>query len=527
MSSPQAPNSPARPEAPDSRADGRNVSPVLPDVPVDAPRNSTPTSPAPRSEHLNSFNAVRDAFAGIPDLPVDDIPELPAFNPFEPIDSGLHQEDDGLGDLSGFRFDGDFAQHKELGHNEQAKDHGAVHDAFATSPVVPTNNLNLDIGNMDFDHTLFDCNEFAGNQGNADFTATNLELSLQHTLASTQNQHGGSASTVEEHTAQACNEKPQVPKYSSSDAEFNFEEFCARFYSGELSPAQQVGIIDALAEKKMDAVYQDLMRAHGFQPMVPTAVPSGALTEDNYLPLAWEPEVDEDGNEIMAIELNALMPSPSFPPLQPIYPAFSGRFKTGPAARAHRKRTRVPKKDGAPDVERVKRYGRMYWVRRIYESMIDISNISDGEQSIKRIRFSENMAFDPMDIEAAAHHVFDEAIAVHERGWVRSIVYHKRVVRGKLTDVSERSLERRLARICFCLQRGKAMCDDVMRGGVTLALLCDNPEARGFTKLMNNLGNAKRGERLKAAKGVLEETGVAVVVAGDDEEHGEKEDQDD
>jgi hypothetical protein len=70
-----------------------------------------------------------------------------------------------------------------------------------------------------------------------------------------------------------------------------------------------------------------------------------------------------------------------------------------------------------------------------------------------------------------------------------------------LTDVSEKSLERRLSRICLCLKQKKATVDDALRGGVTLALLCDNPEARGFTKLSNNTGNKKRGERLRLAKG--------------------------
>ncbi|KAI4929734.1 uncharacterized protein J4E92_005400 [Alternaria infectoria] len=281
--------------------------------------------------------------------------------PIEPIDSGLHQQDDGLGDLSGFQFDADFAQHQDLGHNEQANnhanDHAAIHDAFATLAAASTNNLDFDIGNMDFDHGLFDSNEFTGNQDNTNFTDTNSELSLQHTLASTQTQYGGCASTIEEQTAQACNEKPQAPKYSSSDAEFNFEEFCARFHSGELSPAQQAAAIAALSGKKKNAVYQDLMRSFGFQPAKPRApVPEGALTEDNYLPIPWEPEIDEDGYEIIPIEFDAPEPDPSDP--QPIYPAFSGRFKTGAAARAYRKRARVPKKGPAPDVERVKKYGR-------------------------------------------------------------------------------------------------------------------------------------------------------------------------
>jgi hypothetical protein len=133
--------------------------------------------------------------------------------------------------------------------------------------------------------------------------------------------------------------------------------------------------------------------------------------------------------------------------------------------------------------------------------MIDISDMSDGESSIHRQRFVDDTAFDALDLEAAAHHVFDSALAVHERGWNRPLVYHKKVVRGKLTDVSEKSLERRLARLCLCLKHKKATVDDALRGGITLALLCDNPEARGFTKTSNNTGNKKRGERLKRAKG--------------------------
>jgi hypothetical protein len=143
-----------------------------------------------------------------------------------------------------------------------------------------------------------------------------------------------------------------------------------------------------------------------------------------------------------------------------------------------------------------------YWVRRIYNSMIDISCITDGISSIHRARFESEAAFDALDLEAAAHHVFDAALAVHERGWTKPLIYHKKVVRGKLIDVSEKSLELRLARICMVLQQKKAAVDDALRGGVTLALLCDNPEARGFTKFSNNAGNEKRGRKLKAAKDI-------------------------
>ncbi|KAH7381655.1 hypothetical protein BKA66DRAFT_389337, partial [Pyrenochaeta sp. MPI-SDFR-AT-0127] len=209
------------------------------------------------------------------------------------------------------------------------------------------------------------------------------------------------------------------------------------------------------------------------------------LNEGNYLPL------DHD-NKVSTPDLDA-------PP--PIYPVYVGHFRTAQDAKAHRKRTRIAPKSHALDIERVKCYGRQYWVRRIYEAMVDITAISDGDSSIHRQRFTDSAGFDPMDLEATAHHVFDSALAVHERGWTRPKVYHKKVVRGKLTDVSERSLETRLARICLCLKQKKATVDDALRGGVTLALLCDNPEARGFTKISNNTGNKKRGERLRLVKG--------------------------
>ncbi|KAL6712531.1 hypothetical protein ACN47E_000408 [Coniothyrium glycines] len=193
-------------------------------------------------------------------------------------------------------------------------------------------------------------------------------------------------------------------------------------------------------------------------------------------------------------------PAPDPNARRPIYPVYSGSFRTSQQARLHRKRVRVGPKDQAPDVERVRRFGRQYWVQRLYNAMIDVSAISDGESSIHRQRFVDTAAFDALDLEACAHHVFDSALAVHERGWNRSNVYHKKVVRGKLTDVSEKSVEQRLARICLCLRQRKATVDDAMRGGITLALLCDNPEARGFTKMSNNTGNKKRGERLRLVK---------------------------
>ncbi|KAF3004129.1 hypothetical protein E8E13_004715 [Curvularia kusanoi] len=175
----------------------------------------------------------------------------------------------------------------------------------------------------------------------------------------------------------------------------------------------------------------------------------------------------------------------------------ASRFRTSAEAKAHRKRARMPPKSKAEDVARVKKLGREYWVCRIFNSMIDTAHITDSSFSTNRARFEKQAVFDHLDLEAAAHHVFDEAIAVHERGWNRPTVYHKSARRGKLVDISEESLELRLTRICSVLRETKSTVDDVMRGGVTLALLCDNPEARKHTKASNDTGNAKRGERLR------------------------------
>ncbi|KAF3051665.1 hypothetical protein E8E11_010294 [Didymella keratinophila] len=179
-------------------------------------------------------------------------------------------------------------------------------------------------------------------------------------------------------------------------------------------------------------------------------------------------------------------------------PLTTSCFKTSAAAALHRTRARLAPKSQATDIAKVKAHGRDYWVVRIYNAMINSANITDGGKSVHRVRFTKKIAFEPLDLEAAAHAVFDEAIAVHERGWNRPRVYHKHTVRGKLVDISGGSVELRLSRICLVLSETKSAVDDAVRGGVTLALLCDNPEARRFTKESNNVGNQKRGERLKA-----------------------------
>jgi hypothetical protein len=142
-------------------------------------------------------------------------------------------------------------------------------------------------------------------------------------------------------------------------------------------------------------------------------------------------------------------------------------------------------------------------VRRLYESMIDVGEIIDKDGSIHTKRFKNEMAFDPIDLEATAHQVFEQAILVHERGWNRPYIYYKKVVRGKLLDLSATSVESRLSRICELFRLSKAAVDDAVRGGIQLQLVCDNPGARFATKESNNAGNTKRSRSL-AYMGSLE-----------------------
>jgi hypothetical protein len=140
-------------------------------------------------------------------------------------------------------------------------------------------------------------------------------------------------------------------------------------------------------------------------------------------------------------------------------------------------------------------------------AMIDVRDVKDGAKSIHRARITKFRGYDESDLEATAHHIFDVAIKVHQVGWTHPALYHKDAKRGKLKDLSEGSVEARLAKICECLRSRKATVDDSLRGGIPLALLCDNPYARCGTKESNNTGNAKRGKRLGLIKkkGLTEE----------------------
>jgi hypothetical protein len=192
---------------------------------------------------------------------------------------------------------------------------------------------------------------------------------------------------------------------------------------------------------------------------------------------------------------------PSHPAYRaPIYPAFKGKFKNSADAKVHRKRIRAVLKE-ASDLRRAKQEGREYWVKRIYDAMINIDNLDDEGKSIHMYRFQDKVAFEADDLEAVAHHVFDKAVAVHEKGFTWPLIYRDKAVRKTSAkfDKSWDSLEHRLSLICDLLSSSKAACDDVIRGGVTLALTVDNPTARLETKRSNNKSNKQKSARLRKA----------------------------
>ncbi|KAJ4286423.1 hypothetical protein N0V90_013122 [Kalmusia sp. IMI 367209] len=186
-------------------------------------------------------------------------------------------------------------------------------------------------------------------------------------------------------------------------------------------------------------------------------------------------------------------------PIKVHYGPYKYRFKTAEEARMHRKKIRHPAKR-ASDVERVKKYGRYYWTKRIYEAMINVDLVFDNRTSNIAARFTKNRHFSQDDLEATAHAIFDECIAVHERGWNNYEYHYKDPKRGKLVDTTAASLELRLERICGILKHNKASCNDCVDGGITLAQMCHNPIARADTKTANNKGNVKRALRLAKAK---------------------------
>lgn len=114
--------------------------------------------------------------------------------------------------------------------------------------------------------------------------------------------------------------------------------------SPSLSDAQKLAILTSFPPAALVAVYERHIATKG--PLRISASPTFSHAfhgpnEDTYLPL-----------KMYAVS----SPDPSAPP--PLYPKYVGYFTTSEQARRYRKRARIPPKAHAPDVERVRRFGR-------------------------------------------------------------------------------------------------------------------------------------------------------------------------
>ncbi|KAL5402853.1 hypothetical protein PMIN06_008934 [Paraphaeosphaeria minitans] len=179
------------------------------------------------------------------------------------------------------------------------------------------------------------------------------------------------------------------------------------------------------------------------------------------------------------------------------YRPYRYMFKSAAEAQAHRTKIRHPAKI-AKDIERVEQYGRYYWTRRIYESMINVDLIFDNKTSVIATNFSKLHHFNEDDLEATAHHIFDECITVHRKGWTGHDYNRHDYKRGKSKDVFAGTIEGRLERICGILKHSKAIANDCIVGGNDLLMqTVDNPIHRASTKTANNKGNMERAERLR------------------------------
>jgi hypothetical protein len=110
---------------------------------------------------------------------------------------------------------------------------------------------------------------------------------------------------------------------------------CSPILSGE----QKLAILSNLPSFVLNNLYEHLTIHKRFR--APASPISHGLNEETYSPLVVH---------------DYPTPEPTAP--LPIYPAYARHFTTSEQARSHRKRIRLPPKSQAPDVERVKRFGR-------------------------------------------------------------------------------------------------------------------------------------------------------------------------
>ena len=119
--------------------------------------------------------------------------------------------------------------------------------------------------------------------------------------------------------------------------------------STSIDNEEKVTVLSKCSHTVLNELYERHVAACGpLKTPASTAQPRTfeSLTEDNYLPL-----------------LEHMVPSPNPEAPTPIYPGYAGHFTTSEQARRYRKRARLPPKAQAPDVARVRRYGRKWsWI---------------------------------------------------------------------------------------------------------------------------------------------------------------------
>jgi hypothetical protein len=115
-----------------------------------------------------------------------------------------------------------------------------------------------------------------------------------------------------------------------------------------LDETEKLHILKGMPEKELFKFYNKCIATLGLKPpymaSATTTVPAAIedINEINYRPLLPDDE--------------APSPDPNAPP--PLYPAYTGHFRTAQDAKRHRLRTRVAPKSKAADIERVRRWGR-------------------------------------------------------------------------------------------------------------------------------------------------------------------------
>ncbi|OCL14439.1 hypothetical protein AOQ84DRAFT_221490 [Glonium stellatum] len=188
-----------------------------------------------------------------------------------------------------------------------------------------------------------------------------------------------------------------------------------------------------------------------------------------------------------------------------VYSSYSAIFADGAAAKAHRKSARKGPRPKDSHFDTVKTTHRGYWVQKLHESMIDISNVQDGSggDGYKRFVSSTKAFYENRDLEAAAHEVFDAVIDLYERGFTLPLRYD---LTPKYGDDNLKTVTDRLQCICAALKDWKAICVDVMDGGWKVRKMVNHPPGYVKTKEGNKHSNGKRKETIQAGQEVLAAT---------------------